>query len=148
MSDPFFLQVNTRGGMSVNVQVAHTVFIRHTPITYSRLPPQPVVFFSILDHHSRRPAAAPSTNKVMGCIMGTVSKDGVVEITNRLFPLFIFHPCCCSSLSAFQPALTPRISFALPVAALTKVDDADEYLRSMKRMHECAPACLLAVTSL
>jgi hypothetical protein len=41
------------------------------------------VFFSILDHHSRRPAAAPSTNKVMGCIMGTVSKDGVVEITNR-----------------------------------------------------------------
>jgi hypothetical protein len=51
-------------------------------------------------------------------------------------------------LAAFQPALTPRISFALPVAALTKVDDADEYLRSMKRMHECAPACLLAVTSL
>jgi hypothetical protein len=29
-----------------------------------------------------------------------------------------------------------RTSFALPVAALTKIDDADEYLRSMKRMHE------------
>jgi hypothetical protein len=40
--------------------------------------------------------------------------------------------------------LTPRDSFALPVAALTKVDDADEYLRSMKRMHECVPLASLS----
>ena len=41
----------------------------------------------------------------------------------------------CNSALAID-VLTPCTSFALPVAALSKVDDADEYLRSMKRMHE------------
>jgi hypothetical protein len=40
------------------------------------------------------------------------------------------------------------LSFALPVAALTKVDDADEYLRSMKRMHECVCYCCIQTLNL